>query len=226
MDAKRNMPLILPSLLSAPFAHLGQSLRVLEDVGVSLFHYDVMDGHFVPNLSGSPAIIDDLQTQLHSQFDVHLMVDNPSKVIPWFDFPSVRSISIHVEASQHLRDDFEIIRSRGKWVGVVVNPPTPVSSLDHFLEIVNHVLVMTVNPGMGGQSLIQDTLPKIEYCAQKRAQLNLDFIIQVDGGVNENTIRSVRDAGADEIVAGSAIFDRDHPVEAYRNLNRLVGNTD
>jgi ribulose-phosphate 3-epimerase len=218
------MPLILPSLLSAPFAHLGRSLQVLEDVGVSLFHYDVMDGHFVPNLSGSPAIIKDLQSHLRSQYDVHLMVDNPARVIPWFDFPSVRSISIHVEASQNLRNDFEIIRSRGKWVGVVVNPPTPVSSLDPYLEIVDHVLVMTVNPGMGGQSMIQDTLPKIEYCAKKRAQLNRNFIIQVDGGVNERTIRWVRDAGADEIVAGSAIFDKENPVDAYRNLNRFVGN--
>lgn len=217
------MPSILPSLLSAPSACLGQSLQALEDVGVSLFHYDVMDGHFVPNLSGSPAIIKDLQTSLRSQYDVHLMVDNPARVIPWFDFPSVRSISIHVEASTHLSDDFALIRSKGKWAGIVVNPPTPVSSLDPFLAMVDHVLIMTVNPGRGGQALIEETLPKIAYCAKKRVDLNLDYVIQVDGGVNEDTIRWVRDAGADEIVAGSAIFDKPNPVDAYRNLNRLLG---
>lgn len=223
---KKKAPLILPSLLSASFDCLGPVLRSLEDAGVTVFHFDVMDGHFVPNLSGSPSIVKSLQSHVRGQFDVHLMVDNPETVIPWFDFISVRSISIHVEASKDLAADFASIRSRGKKAGIVINPPTPIRALEPYFAQADQILVMTVNPGHGGQSLIEETLEKIEYCAHRRNQLGLSFTIQVDGGVNEATIGRVYNAGADEIVAGSAIFDRDNPIEAYRNMNRLIGNVD
>ncbi|MBN2326254.1 MAG: ribulose-phosphate 3-epimerase [Candidatus Omnitrophica bacterium] len=214
----------MPSLLAAPFDHLGKAIRDLEDAGAILFHYDVMDGHFVPNLSGSPHIIEDLQRTIRSRFDVHLMTSNPERVIPWFDLISVRSISIHAEASKNIQADFEAIRSQGKSAGVVINPPTPMTSLDSLFEHVDQVLIMTVFPGLGGQRLIKDALKKIEYCAQRRNALGLDFAIQVDGGVKEDTIRWVFDAGATEIVSGSAIFERPDPAEAYRHLNRLIGN--
>ncbi|MGC9327145.1 MAG: ribulose-phosphate 3-epimerase [Candidatus Hinthialibacter sp.] len=221
----RKSALIMPSLLSAPFDHLGKAIRELEYAGAALFHYDVMDGHFVPNLSGSPQIIKDLQPIIRSRFDVHLMASNPERMIPWFDLASVRSMSIHVEASQNIPADLQNIRSRGKGAGLVVNPPTPMDSLDPFWEQIDQVLVMTVVPGLGGQTLIQEALPKIERCAAKRDALGLDFAIQVDGGVNEDTLRCVFDAGAGEIVSGSAIFRQPDPAAAYQRLNRLIGNS-
>ena len=218
-------PIIMPSLLAAPFDRLGQAIRNLEQAGVGLFHYDVMDGHFVPNLSGSPHILEDLEPHLISQFDVHLMVDNPERVIPWFNLQSVRSISIHVEIPDGLERNFETIRSLGKLAGVVINPPTPQETLDSYLGSIDRVLVMTVHPGLGGQPLIQETLSKIEYCARRRDELGLDYSIQVDGGVKQDTIRAVYDAGANEIVSGSAIFNHESPGEAWRQLNRTIGNT-
>lgn len=214
----------MPSVLSAPFDRLGQAVGDLERAGAEVFHYDVMDGHFVANLSGPPAIIADLEPFLSSQFDVHLMVDIPERFIPWFQYKSVRSISIHVEASSDLERDFRSIRSYGKQAGIVINPPTGSESLDPYFETVDQVLVMTVNPGLGGQPFMKGMLPKIEYCARKRDELGLGYTIQVDGGVNENTIRWVYEAGADEIVAGSAIFRQENPVEAFRRMNELIGN--
>jgi len=220
----KNPAIIMPSLLSAPFARLGDSLNELERAGVSLFHYDVMDGHFVPNLAGSPGIIKKIQPHIQAQLDVHLMVDDPPRVIPWFDLDSVRSISIQVEASQDLERDLCTIRSLNKKAGVVINPLTCLESLEPFFEQVDYILVMTVHPGEGGQKLIKKALYGIKYCAKRRDELGCNFLIQVDGGVNQDTICSVHDAGADEIVAGSAIFDNDNPAEAFNNLNHLIGN--
>ncbi len=224
MSNHNNSAIIMPSLLSAPFMRLGEAIRDLENAGVTLFHYDVMDGHFVSNLAGSPGIIKNIQPHIQAQLDVHLMVDDPPRVIPWFDLSSVRSISIQVEASQDLERDLHTIRSQNKKAGVVINPLTCLESLEPFFEQVDHILIMTVHPGEGGQQLIKDALYGITYCARRREELGCDYVIQVDGGVNQDTIRWVHDAGADEIVAGSAIFDNESPVEAYRKLNQLIGN--
>ncbi len=220
----KNPVIIMPSLLSAPFARLGEAINELERAGVNLFHYDVMDGHFVSNLAGSPGIIKSIQPYMHAQLDVHLMVDDPTRVIPWFDLDSVRSISIQVEASQDLEGDLQTIRSLDKKAGVVINPLTCLESLNPFFELVDYVLVMTVHPGEGGQKLIKKALSGITYCARRREELGCKYLIQVDGGVNQDTICSVHDAGADEIVAGSAVFDNENPADAFRNLNHLIGN--
>lgn len=214
----------MPSLLSAPFDHLGTAIRELEAAGVNLLHYDVMDGHFVPNLAGSPMIIQDIESLIHCQFDVHLMVDRPERIVPWFEFRSVRSISVHVEASVEVKREFNTIRSMGKLAGIVINPSTPIGAIDPYLWLADQVLIMTVQPGLGGQSLIKETISKIDYIAQRRKELGLNYVIQADGGVNEETIQSVHQAGADEIVAGAAIFRQKNPVDAYRKLNRLIGN--
>ncbi len=214
----------MPSILAAPFDRLGQAVGELEQAGARVFHYDVMDGHFVANLSGPPSMIADLEPLLSSQFDVHLMVDIPERFIPWFYYKSVRSISIHVEASSDLTRDFQSIRSQGKQVGIVINPPTNSESLDPYFEKIDQVLVMTVNPGLGGQPFMKEMVPKIEYCARRRDELGLGFTIQVDGGINEDTIREVYEAGANEIVAGSAIYRQVNPVEAFGRMNELIGN--
>ncbi|MEW6235941.1 MAG: ribulose-phosphate 3-epimerase [Candidatus Omnitrophota bacterium] len=215
---------ILPSLLSAPFGRLEESLRSLEAAGADVFHFDVMDGHFVPNLTMGPLLIENLQPLIQSQFDVHLMVTNPDEQIPWFDFPSVRSISFHIEAPVDAANVLEIIRERMKKTGIVINPPTKMEALGSCLEKVDQVLVMTVNPGFGGQKFHPEVLPKIEWLAKRREQLSAQFLIQVDGGIGEETIRQALQAGAQEFVAGYSIFGKENAPEAFRNLSRLVGD--
>jgi len=215
---------ILPSLLSAPFGHLEESLRSLEAAGADVFHFDVMDGHFVPNLTMGPLLIENLQPLLRSQFDVHLMVTNPNEQIPWFDFPSVRSISFHIEAPVAAENVLELIRKRKKKTGIVINPPTKMEALESCLESVDQVLVMTVNPGFGGQKFHPEVLPKIEWLAKRRDRLGARFLIQVDGGIGEETIRLARQAGAEEFVAGFSIFGDKNAPNAFRNLSNLIGN--
>ncbi len=216
--------IVLPSLLSAPFDRLGDSIRELEQVGVSLFHYDVMDGHFVPNLTIGPLIIKSLQPHISSQFDAHLMVTNPETQLAWFDLPSVRSLSIHIEASKNLDADLKTIQSFNKKAGIVINPPTEVEKLDPYLEKVDQILVMSVHPGFGGQKFMENSLPKIEYLANRKSKEGFEYQIQVDGGINKETIRWVYDAGATEIVAGDAVFNTENPPETYRRLMSIIGN--
>ncbi|MFB3786413.1 MAG: ribulose-phosphate 3-epimerase [bacterium] len=214
--------LVMPSLLSAPYTHLERSIRELEEAGARLFHYDVMDGHFVPNLSGGPNIIKSLEAVIHSRFDVHLMVSNPGRVIPWFDFPAVRSITIHIETEEDLFRNFAEIRLRGKRVGVAINPATPAAALDPVLGAVDQILVMTVHPGQGGQELIVDTLAKARALARRRDERGYRYTIQADGGIREENIHVVHAAGAEELVAGAAIFENPGPAGAYRRLERIV----
>lgn len=215
-------PIILPSILSAPFDRLGESILELEQAGIDLFHYDVMDGHFVENLTIGPLILHSLAGKVKSQFDVHLMVDNPEKQIGWFDLPNVRSISIHIEASSDLTNDLSNIQKRGKKSGVVMNPNTPVNWLDPVLDQVDQILVMSVYPGQGGQSFIAETLESVRYLSQKKKENNYPFIIQIDGGINQHTIKQAADAGVEELVAGSAVFNQPSPVEALNHLQSLV----
>jgi ribulose-phosphate 3-epimerase len=213
---------VLPSLLSAPFYCLGESLKQMEDEGVEIFHYDVMDGHFVPNITVGPLIIQSLGNQIKSQYDVHLMVTNPQEQMYWFDHEKVRSLTIHIEVSTNVHRDLINIRGMNKKAGISLKPKTLVTTLDSILEYVDQVLVMTVNPGFPGQKLLPEVLKKIEYLSEKREQQGYNYTIQVDGGINEQTIQSVVNAGADEFVAGSAIFDQPDPIDAYRRLSKLV----
>lgn len=214
--------LIMPSLLSAPYTHLEKSIRELEEAGARLFHYDVMDGHFVPNLSGGTNIIQSLEPVIHSRFDVHLMVTNPGRVIPWFDFPSVRSITIHIETSEDILRNLAGIRGRGKQAGVAINPDTPAGALDPVLGEVDQILVMTVHPGQGGQELIEETLGKARELARRREERGYRYVIQADGGIKEDNIREVHAAGVEELVAGSAVFDAPHPAEAFHRMDRII----
>jgi len=214
--------LLLPSILSAPLNRLGEALRELENAGATLFHFDVMDGHFVPNLTLGPLVIESLQGHIRSAFDVHLMVTNPEEQITWFDLPSVRSLTIHIEASSDIIRDLRGIRERGKLAGISLNPPTPVSEIEPVLEEVDQVLVMSVHPGFAGQEFMEDALPKIETLAKRKAKSGLPYAIQVDGGINLETIRLVSTAGAEEIIAGNAIFAAENPVAAYQELREIM----
>ncbi len=215
-------PKILPSLLSAPFSGLVEALRPLEAIGMNLLHFDVMDGHFVPNLTIGPMIIESLESHIQSAFDVHLMVTNPDEQVHWFDFASVRSISIHVETDVPLPDVLQTIRHKNKLAGIVLNPSTPVESLNPYFECIDYVLVMTVNPGFGGQVFLPDTLNKIKQVDQIRKDRNLDFFIQVDGGITAENVVSVREHGADEIIAGHAIFGQPNAIDAYQLLDQSI----
>lgn len=209
---------ILPSLLSAPFHCLGQAIRELEKQGVDTLHFDVMDGHFVPNITVGPLIIKSLAPHICSEFDVHLMVTNPEVQIPWFDHPRIRSLTFHIEATQNLEIELRLIRNQRMKAGISLKPSTKLENLYSFLESVDHILVMTVDPGFGGQDFMPEMLPKIEFLAEARERRGLEYTIQVDGGINENTIGIALDAGADEFVAGSAIFNQPNPIEAYLRL--------
>ena len=216
-------PIILPSLLSAPFFNLGKAILDLEAQGVAVFHYDVMDGHFVPNLTFGPVILKNLVDDgIQSKFDVHLMVTNPAEMVPWFDLSNVRSITLHIETSADIIGTLRDIRGRTKLAGISLNPPTDVRKLDAILPEIDQILVMTVNPGLPAQQFMAETLPKIAYFAQQKAKHGYSYTIQVDGGIHEATIRLVRDAGAEEIVSGSAIFASDTPANQFLRLKDIL----
>lgn len=215
-------PVLLPSLLSADFYNLSKNILPLEAAGVRVLHFDVMDGHFVANLTFGPLVIECLQPHIQSGFDVHLMVENPDRMVPWFDLPSVNGITIHVEIPRDIRRILSDIQSRGKEAGITLDPPTPVESLKPYLSLVDRVLVMTVKAGMGGQSFIKETLQKIEHVARIREEKGYQYAIQVDGGINAETIGWVLEAGAEEIVCGSSVFRAPDPVQAYQTLSAML----
>ncbi len=214
--------ILLPSLLSAPFDRLGECVRSLKDSGASVFHFDVMDGHFVPNITIGPLIIDCLQPISGCQFDVHMMVTNPSRQIKWFDRPNVRSLSIHIETSSDIKQDLNWIRESGKRSGIALNPPTTIDKLKPILAYVDQILVMSVYPGFPGQTFLNESLNKIESLVKLREKEGLSYCIQVDGGINEETMRWVNDAGADEIVSGHTILSAPDPAQAFQRLSELL----
>lgn len=210
---------VLPSLLSAPFDRLAEAVRPLEKEGCRLLHVDVMDGHFVPNLTMGPLVIQGLLPVCQSQFDVHLMVTNPLEVVPWFELDRVRSITVHAEADAHLHVTLERIRKGGRLAGVSVNPGTSLECLRYLgRDQLDLLLIMTVDPGRGGQAFLEFTRAKIRDAVRIRAELGADFIIQVDGGINERNIGSIVADGAEELVAGNAVFGAPDSVAAYRTL--------
>lgn len=197
---------LAPSILSADFARLGEQVEDVTKAGADLIHVDVMDGHFVPNISFGASVMKSLDNLETAPYDVHLMIENPDSYLGDFVTEKTEYITVHQEACVHLHRTIQHIRSYGVGAGVSLNPATPVSSLENILEDVDLVLIMSVNPGFGGQSLIHSTLRKIRKLADIREKNNLKFRIEIDGGVNLKTIPDVAETGVDIIVAGSAVF--------------------
>jgi ribulose-phosphate 3-epimerase len=217
----RVSPLIelAPSILSADFARLAEQVRPALEAGASLLHVDVMDGHFVPNLTLGPSIVAALRKEVEVPLDCHLMIENPDEYIPAFIDAGANWISVHQEACIHLDRTLEHIKSRGAEAGVVINPATPVATLECVLPMVDYVLVMSVNPGFGGQRFIPYSLEKIRKLAMIRAAHGYGFRIEVDGGVTAETIADVVRAGGEVLVAGSAVFGHG---DIRRNVEQLL----
>jgi ribulose-phosphate 3-epimerase len=197
---------ISPSILSADFARLGEEIHAIDVGGADYIHVDVMDGHFVPNITIGPLVVDAVRKVTAKPLDVHLMIENPDRYIPDFAKAGADLITVHQEAVPHLHRTIQLIKSLGKKAGVSINPATPVSTLDVILDDLDLVLLMSVNPGFGGQSFIPATLAKITALRQRIEERGLCVEIEVDGGVKADNIRRIAAAGADVFVAGSAVF--------------------
>ena len=213
------MKVIAPSILSADFSRLGNEIKTVETAGADWIHVDVMDGHFVPNITIGPLIVEAVRRITALPIDVHLMIENPDNYIPAFAEAGASLISVQIEACIHLNRSVQLIRECGARPGVVLNPSTPVQTLEWIIEDVDYVLIMSVNPGFGGQTFIKNSLDKVRTLRQLIQRKNLKTLIEIDGGVNEKTIADIAAAGVDAFVAGSAIFgSRDYQttINAFR----------
>ena len=198
---------IAPSILAADFSKLAEEVKCVDSLGADYIHIDVMDGHFVPNITLGPGIVKCLRPHTELPFDVHLMIENPDQYIKDFKEAGADIITVHVEACRHLHRTLQLIKQYERQCGVVLNPHTPLEMIKHVLQEVDWILIMSVNPGFGGQTFIPDSLNKIATLNQWRQEQNLSYVIEVDGGVNEETARLCEEAGADVVVAGSAVFN-------------------
>lgn len=219
------MHLIAPSILSADFTRLGQEITAVEAAGADWIHIDVMDGHFVPNITYGPIIVEAAKRATDLPLDVHLMIEKPDLMIPDFITAGADFISVHAEACTHLNRTIQLIQHHGAKAGVTLNPATPLTALEYVLEDLDFVLIMSVNPGFGGQSFIPNALDKIKTLKGMIEQKGLATQIQIDGGVNPDTIADIGRAGTDIFVAGSAIFgteDYKKTIQLFReNLNAI-----
>jgi ribulose-phosphate 3-epimerase len=202
------MNVVAPSILSADFTRLGDDIRAVEQAGADWIHIDVMDGHFVPNITMGPLVLKAVRQSTRLPLDVHLMIENPDQYVQGFVDAGADYVSVHVETCVHLHRTIQLIREAGAKAGAVLNPATPIAALDWVLNDLDMVLVMSVNPGFGGQAFIPSALGKISALRRIIDERSLETLIAVDGGVNDGTIEAIARAGADVFIAGSAIFGR------------------
>jgi ribulose-phosphate 3-epimerase len=210
------------SILASDFAHLADEVKVAERGGGSIVHVDVMDGHFVPNITFGPPMVQALRPVTNLPIDCHLMIENPDNYIPAFAEAGADLLSVHQEVCRHLHRTLQLISDHGMLPGVVINPATPVDTLIEVLPMVHYVLVMSVNPGFGGQKFIPFAVEKIAYLAALRKEMGLNFRIEVDGGIAFDTVASVVKAGAEMLVAGSAVFGKGKTEQNAKKLLKLA----
>ncbi len=216
------MKKIAPSILAANFANLSQQIRYVEAGGADIIHCDIMDGKFVPNISFGPMVVKTVRSITKLPIDCHLMIESPDNYIEEFAKAGANYITVHQEEVKHLNRTIELIKSFDVKAGVVLNPATPISTLTDILEFVDMVLIMSVNPGFGGQKFIHQSLNKINDLKILREERNLNFLIEVDGGIDLSTIKSVSEAGCDVFVSGSAIFKSDNITAATLELRNII----
>ena len=213
---------ILPSILSADFARLGEDIHRVESAGIRMLHVDVMDGHFVPNITLGPPVVKSIRKITKLTLDVHLMISDPDRYVGAFVEAGANCVSVHQEACPHLDRTLRMIQAEGAQAGVVLNPGTPVAMLEEVLDFVDYVLVMSVNPGFGGQKFIPRSLAKVRQLVEARRNRGLSFAIEIDGGAGPANIGDIAKAGVDWVVAGSSVFGTTDPAEAVRELNRAA----
>jgi ribulose-phosphate 3-epimerase len=218
------MKILAPSILSADLSNLAQQIRMVEIGGADWIHCDIMDGHFVPNITFGPVVVKAARKCTKLPLDVHLMIKNPDNYLEDFCNAGADIISVHFEEVVHLNRTVNRIKELGAKAGVVINPSTPVSSLKDIAEYIDLLLIMTVNPGFGGQSFISNSERRISEAVELRKSLNAKFLIEVDGGINNKTIKSVLKAGCDVFVAGSSIFHNDNISAATAELKNLISS--
>jgi ribulose-phosphate 3-epimerase len=212
---------IAPSILSADFSKLGDEIKSVEAAGADWIHVDVMDGHFVPNITIGPLVVEAVKRVTSLPVDVHLMIENPDRYIKDFAKAGADLISVQVEACVHLNRTIQMIKEFDRRAGVVLNPSTPLSSLEWIMEEVDYIMIMSVNPGFGGQKFISNSLDRVRALRKMIRDRGLATLIEIDGGVNEKTIKNISDAGVDVFVAGSAIFkspDYKKTIDRFREL--------
>jgi len=211
---------IVPSLLSADFAKLEEEIRSVEKSGATRLHLDIMDGHFVPNITFGPFIIKAIRKMTDLHLETHLMIENAKKYLDNFIDAGSDTVMVHVESSNDVIRDLKYIRSKCKKSGLVINPPTDFSAIEPYFDYIDHLLVMTVNPGFGGQSMIEEALEKVTKAQEY--QKDRDFLIQIDGGVNMKTIDIAAKTGVDLLVAGSAFFSNDNHNKAFQEMSERL----
>jgi ribulose-phosphate 3-epimerase len=213
---------IVPSIFAANFVRLGEDIRRVEEAGVKMLHVDIMDGHFVPNFTMGTPITESIRRFTRLKLDHHLMIEDPDAYAPLFIKAGADCVSVHYEVCRNLDRTLHMIQDHGAKAGVVINPATPVMLLEEVLEIVDYVLVMSVNPGYGGQRFIPRSLNKVRQLRRIRAERRLEFAIEIDGGVGHDNMEEVAKAGADWVVAGSSVFHTPDPAEAVRAMQRMA----
>lgn len=218
----RHQLFIAPSILSADFTRLAEAIAMVEEAGADLIHVDVMDGHFVPNLTIGPPVVKAIKRVATRPLDVHLMVSDPDRTALWYADAGADLVTVHVEASTHLHRTLQAIRATGAKAGVSLNPGTPASAITEILPYVDLVLVMSVNPGFGGQSFIETSVAKVAEIRRAATALGVNPRIEVDGGIDATTAPRVVDAGADTLVAGNAIFCAPDPDAALKAIRRAA----
>jgi ribulose-phosphate 3-epimerase len=213
---------IVPSILSADFARLAEEIGRVERGGATILHLDVMDGHFVPNLTIGPPVVESIRKSTKRHLDVHLMIENPERYVTSFVQAGANSVSVHYEACRHLDGTLGMIRAAGAMAGVVLNPATPVAVLDDVLQVADYVLLMSVNPGFGGQKFIPYVLDKVRQLDAMRRAKKLATLIEIDGGVHRENLAEVVRAGCDWIVTGSGVFHSPDPEATVREMREIA----